>query len=87
MMTTKPNRVRETVLSACVSLAIVVATLVVLEVVLRIANFKELRETLTEQSLSYGYDPELGWMPVPNSSGRIVKFRTTHYKHKQLGTA
>ena len=62
-----------------------VATLTMLEVVLRIADFKELRETLSEQSLTYGYDPELGWMPTPNSSGQIVTFRTTHYKHNSLG--
>ena len=84
-MTTKRNRVRETIASACVSLAVAIATFAVLEIMLRIADFRELRETLTEQSLSYGYDPELGWMPVQNSSGRIVTFRTTHYKHNSLG--
>jgi hypothetical protein len=62
-----------------------VATLTMLEVVLRIADFKELRETLSEQSLTYGYDAELGWMPTPNSLGQIVTFRTTHYKHNSLG--
>jgi hypothetical protein len=62
-----------------------VATLAVLEVVLRIADFKELRETLTELSLAYGHDAELGWFPKPNSSGTIVTFRTTHYKHNSLG--
>jgi hypothetical protein len=61
------------------------ATLALLELVLRIADFKELREASSEQSLSYRYDSELGWMPVPNSSGRISTFRTTRYKHNSLG--
>jgi hypothetical protein len=72
-------------LSACVVLGMTVATLAVLEVILRIADFKELRETLTERSLGYGYDAELGWLPEPNSLGTIVTFRTTHYKHNSLG--
>jgi len=79
------KRTREIFLSVCVSLGVAIATLAVLEVVLRTADFKELRETLSEQSLTYEYDPELGWMPRPNSSGRIVTFRTTHYKHNSLG--
>ena len=82
---TKPGRTRELMLSACVALGMTVATLAVLEVVLRIADFKELRETLTERSLAYGYDADLGWFPEPNSSGTIVTFRTTHYKHNSLG--
>src|SRR5262249_51328712 len=60
-------------------------TLLVLEVILRIADFTELRETLTERSLVYDYDAELGWMPVPGSSGIIKTFRTSHYEHNSLG--
>jgi len=82
---TKPGRARELILSACTALIITVVTLAVLEVVLRIANFKELRETLSEQTLNFGYDAELGWLPRPNSSGTIVTFRKTHYKHNSLG--
>jgi hypothetical protein len=69
----------------CVSLLITLATLAVLEVFLRVANFAELRETLTGRSLAYDYDAELGWMPTPNSSGVITTFRTTHYQHNSLG--
>jgi hypothetical protein len=78
---TKPSRVREVFLS----LVITLATLAVLESFLRVADFLELRETLTERSLAYGYDAELGWAPVPNSSSLIETFRTTHYKHNSLG--
>ena len=82
---TKPNRVRELFLSACLSLGITLATLAVLEVFLRVADFRELRDTLSERSLNHAYDPELGWQPVPNSSGSITTFRTTHYQHNSLG--
>ncbi len=68
-----------------VSLCITLATLVALEVVLRVANFRELRETLSERTLNHAYDAELGWSPVPNSSGEIETFRTTHYHHNSLG--
>jgi hypothetical protein len=81
----KRSQVREAILSVCVSLGITLATLAVLEVFLRVANFAELRETLTGRSLAYDYDAELGWMPIPKSSGVIKTFRTTHYKHNSLG--
>src|SRR5215472_40061 len=79
------NPLRERLLAACLSAGIAIATLVALEVVLRLADFKELRETLSERTLSYGYDSELGWLPVPRSSGQITTFRTTHYEHNSLG--
>jgi hypothetical protein len=82
---TKQDGVRNVFLSACVSLGITLATLAMLEVFLRVLDFRELRETLSELSLNYGYDDELGWAPVPNSSGLITTFRTTHYKHNSLG--
>lgn len=82
---TERYRVREVFLSACLSLGIALATLAVLEVLLRVADFRELRETLSERSLNFTYDAELGWMPVPNSSGVTTTFRTTHYKHNSLG--
>jgi len=62
-----------------------VATLAVLEIFLRVADFRELRETLSERSLAYDYDAELGWAPVPHSSSTITSFRTTHFKHNSLG--
>ncbi|MGX9427888.1 hypothetical protein [Bradyrhizobium sp. LeoA1S1] len=81
---TKRNWVRNVFVSACLSLGITLATLAVLEVFLRLLDFRELRETLSELSLNYGYDAELGWAPAPNSSGAITTFRTTHYKHNSL---
>jgi hypothetical protein len=82
----KRSRFREVFLSACLSLGVTLATLAVLEVFLRVADLLELRETLTERSLAYAYDAELGWAPVPNSSSLIkTTIRTTHYKHNSLG--
>jgi len=78
---TKRGWVRDVVQSLC----IVLVTLAGLEIVLRVADFKELRETLSEQTLNYGYDAELGWLPEPGSSSIIKTFRTTHFKHNSLG--
>lgn len=71
--------------SAGVSFGITCATLVALELFLRVADFLELRETLSGRSLDYAYDAELGWAPVPNSSSQITTFRTTHFRHNSLG--
>ena len=81
----KPNRGREVFRTLGVSLAITLATLVVLEIFLRVADFRELREALSGQSLGYGYDAELGWAPVPNSSSLVVGARLFHVKHNSLG--
>jgi hypothetical protein len=81
----KLSRGRQLLLSACTALIITIVTLVGLEILLRIADFRELRDSLSEQSLKYDYDSELGWAPAPNSSGTLVTFRTTHYKHNSLG--
>jgi hypothetical protein len=80
-----PGRAREVLRSAVISLLVTLLTLAALEIVLRIADFRELRETLSERSLGYAYDTELGWAPVPNSSSLITTFRTTHFKHNSLG--
>lgn len=82
---TKSNRVREALLSIASTLAVTLVTLAALEVFLRIADFREFREPLTESSLAYDYDAELGWAPAPGSAGAMVSFRTTHYKHNSLG--
>ena len=81
----KRNRVREVFRSVGVSLGMALATLAALEIFLRVADFRELREGLSERSLSYRYDAELGWAPVPNSSSLVTTFRTTHFKNNSLG--
>ena len=44
-----------------------------------------LRDSSSERSLTYQYDPELGWAPVPNSSAVITNARTIHAQHNSLG--
>jgi hypothetical protein len=82
---TKSIRSRETVLSLASIFIVTLLTLAALEVFLRIVDFREFRETLTESSLAYDYDVDLGWAPVPGSTGQVVAFRTTHYKHNSIG--
>jgi hypothetical protein len=60
-------------------------TLAALELILRVADFRELRDGVSERSLSYRYDAELGWMPVPGSSSEVTNARTIHAKHNSLG--
>ena len=82
---TKGKSRRETFLSIASTLTVTLVTLALLEVLLRTADFRELRDTMSETSLAYDFDAELGWAPAPGSEGKIVTFRTTHYKHNSLG--
>lgn len=45
--------------------AIVAMTLVVAEVILRVADFRDIRVIPEQFRLPYDHDPELGWYPVP----------------------
>jgi hypothetical protein len=82
---TKPARLREILRSVGISLIMAIVTLAALEIVLRVADFRELREGVSERSLSYRYDPELGWAPLPNSSSVVANARTIHAQHNSLG--
>lgn len=62
-----------------------IVTLAALEIVLRVADFRFLREGVTERSLSYQYDAELGWIPVPGSSASVTNARTIQVHHNSLG--
>src|SRR5476649_813495 len=57
----------------------------ILELFLRVADFRELREGVSERSLSYRYDAELGWAPAPNSSSVVAGARIIHAQHNSLG--
>ena len=81
----KRERLRQTLRSISISLAIALATLTCLEIFLRIADLRELREGVNERSLSYRYDAELGWAPAPNSSSILTNARTFHVQHNSLG--
>jgi hypothetical protein len=79
------GRLRVALRSAGIALAIAIVTLAVLEIVLRVADFRELREGVNERSLSYRHDAELGWFPPPNSSSVVTNARTIYVQHNSLG--
>jgi hypothetical protein len=66
-------------------LLVTVVTLAALEILLRVADFRELREGVSERSLSYRYDAELGWTPIPNSTSLATNARTVQVRHNGLG--
>ena len=82
---TRTGRFSDFFLSVGMSLIVALVTLIGLEIFLRLADFRELRDAPSEQSLNYDYDAELGWAPAPESSGTITTFRTTHFQHNSLG--
>jgi hypothetical protein len=79
------ERVLRALRSAGLTLSIALATLAAIEVVLRIADLRVLREGSSERSLTYRYDAELGWAPIPNSSATVTTARTIHARHNSLG--
>jgi hypothetical protein len=76
---------REIVRSVGISLVMGIATLAALEIFLRVADLRELRQGISERSLSYRYDPELGWAPIPSSTSTVTNARTIHVQHNSLG--
>ena len=68
-----------------VSLVMACVTLLALEILLRVCDFRELREGLDERSLGYKYDAELGWVPRPDSTSMVTNARTIHVSHNSLG--
>lgn len=81
----KRDRFREALRTLAIMLGMASLTLVALEVLLRVADFRMLREGTTERSLSYRYDSELGWAPLANSDSVAVNIRSVHVHHNSLG--
>ena len=79
------GRAQRALRSAGITLLITVATLAAIEILLRVADLRILREGVSERSLTYRYDEELGWAPIPNSSSIITTARTIHAQHNSLG--
>ena len=82
---TTSERVHQALRSICVTLCITLATLAAIEIILRVADLRVLRESSSERSLTYRYDAELGWAPVPGSSALVTTARTIHVQHNSLG--
>lgn len=76
---------RQALRSICMAFFMTLASLAAIEVALRLADLRILREASSERSLSYRYDAELGWMPIPNSSVVVTTARSIHAKHNALG--
>ena len=64
---------------------ITLTTLAATEILLRVADFRALRQDESERSLAYSYDAELGWVPSPNSVSTVTTARTIHAQHNSLG--
>jgi hypothetical protein len=71
--------------SAGIALLITLATLAAIEMILRLIDLRVLREGTSERSLTYRYDAELGWSPIPNSNSIVTTARTIHAQHNSLG--
>ena len=79
------ERVSPTLRSLWIVFCVTLATLAAIEVMLRVADLRILREGASERSLTYRYDAELGWAPIPNSSSAVTTARTIHARHNSLG--
>jgi hypothetical protein len=79
------ERVNSALRSTLTALFMTLATLVATELVLRLVDLRILREGSSERSLTYRYDAELGWAPIPNSSSAVTTARTIHVQHNSLG--
>jgi len=77
--------IRSALRSVLTILLIALATLAAIELLLRAADFRELRQDVSERSLAYGYDAELGWVPIPNSVSTVTTARTIHVQNNSLG--
>lgn len=67
------------------TIGVITVSLLAVEAALRLADFRVLRQDSSERSLSYDYDGELGWVPIPNSESVVTTARTIHAKHDSLG--
>ncbi len=79
------RRVRLALRTAGTLLLVTLVTLAAIEIILRLADLRILRELRSERSLTYRYDAELGWAPVANSSSEVTTARTIHASHNSLG--
>jgi lysophospholipase L1-like esterase len=82
----QPARGKRRLLRAILlQIAIVLATLVVAELVLRAIDLRYLRAHRVGADRIYNYDAELGWFPVPNSDVSFTGMRTIRVRHNSLG--
>jgi lysophospholipase L1-like esterase len=81
-----PIGLRRIVKEILTQAAIMLATLAVTEVALRVIDFRDLRDSYGRgYPLVFKHDPELGWAPMPNSSGEFHGSRAISIAHNSLG--
>jgi hypothetical protein len=68
-----------------ISLAVILVLLAATEITLRVLNFPLLRLVSLESNAGYAHDPELGWLPRPNSVRQQTASRTVTLSHNSLG--
>jgi hypothetical protein len=67
-------------------LLIIIATLAAMELFLRVIDLRELREGYGRgYPIVHRYDPELGWLPIPNAVGAFAGSRTISIQNNSLG--
>jgi len=79
------ERVHLALRSCGIALLTTLAMLAAVEMVLRLADLRILREGASERSLTYDYDAALGWAPIPHSQSVVTTARTIHARHNSLG--
>src|SRR5262245_37686349 len=81
----KPGRIARTLRAALPTIIATLITLALAEAALRVLDFRILREGVGERSLTYAYDAELGWAPIPHSRSAVTTARTIEAQHNSLG--
>jgi lysophospholipase L1-like esterase len=80
------GRARRIAREILLHLAILAATLGVVELALRVVDLRELRDSYgAGQSLLFRYNSVLGWFPVPNASSPFTGTRTVQVRNNSLG--
>jgi len=80
------SRVRRVLREIALHASILLCTLLAVEVMLRAADLRELRDGYgVGYSLVHRYDPALGWRPIPNTVATFKGSRTIKVHHNSLG--
>jgi len=80
------HRMRAASREILLQLLIIVGTLAAVELLLRVADLRELRDGYGRgYAVVHRYDPMLGWLPIPNSAGTFGGTRTISIQHNSLG--
>jgi hypothetical protein len=65
--------------------AVACVTTFAIEIILRIFDPQVLQVSLSEKTLSYQYDSEIGWAPIPNMEFDFTATRTIHVRNNAMG--